>query len=210
MAVITYTAKRNIVQLSFSAAGIDFFADSADNSFNSNSTGLLGLFNGDWIKVEGNGLNNGWHQVTADSTTSKIQVASSLADETSANVMMQGYLHGMDQQYTLEFNASVLDKSSKRVQNVATALDGSTDTLLHRIEKRWSVQVGAPYVDAADLPLWEEAMDSVSGGEEITFDPYGSVTDPDIKYQVILIGDYQIPRRGRLMKYQPTFRVKQV
>lgn len=188
MAAITYIATRNIAPAALQlSAVIDIGAASADNSFNANTSSLLGLLSDQWVYISGfnTATNNGWHQLTADSTTGKIITASTLTDEAAGPaVTLQGYLHGLNQSYTLETRLRDYTPQPAIVASTAQAIGGNTETILHRTDEFWSVTTDV--IDDAVRAIWIEFFRSVSAGESFTFDAYGTIASPDNPISVIL------------------------
>jgi hypothetical protein len=78
MAVVTYTAKRQIETTGFLKAGTDFQAIASDDSINAVTTSLSGLLTDQWLQAAGFAKNSapaplgGWFQVKSNSTSAKI------------------------------------------------------------------------------------------------------------------------------------------
>ena len=211
MPVVTFTAKRSILRRGvYSVTSAAISAAAVDGSFNSASTDLSGLLAGDWVNTSGfaNSANNDWFQLAANSTAAKIDTTgTTIVDEAvGQTVVIVGYQHGYGQSYSIEFNADVLQPSYPARKNRVEALDGSADTFLFWNAKAWSVT--ASVIHNNDLPLWEEFLASVIGGESFTFDPNGTIAVPDAPVTVELDGDYSIPRNGESFDFNPTFKVR--
>jgi len=207
MTTVTYTAKRNIVTVDFGVSGTDISASDADNSFNASTTDLSGLNANEWIKVTGSASNDGWHQVSEDSTTSKIKVTSTLTTEAAGeNIAIDGYLHGKDEEYTLEFDVKALTPSSEEVSDESVAINGNTEGLFHREDFFWDATTAN--VDESDKPLWDEFFSSVRGKQSFVFDAYGTVASPDNQQNVVLAGNQRFQRLGNRMIYNIVFKVR--
>lgn len=211
MPVVTYNAKRKILRRgSYSVVSAAVSVAASDGSFNSSSANLSGLLTGDWVCVSGfaNAANNGWFQLAANSTTTKIDTtATTLVNEAvGPSVSIVGYQHGLNQSYSIEFDADVLQKSYLSRKNRVEALDGSADTFLFWEAEGWNVTATVIYKTA--VPNWEEFLASVNGGESFTFDAYGTISVPDAPVTVELDGDYSIPRHGETMYFNPSFKVR--
>jgi len=212
MPVITYTAKRKIVPLSptWSKTGSDISAATADDSYNSTSTDLSGLSTGNYVKVSGfsNSANNGWHKVAATSTGNKITVSENLVDEAGGGIItIQGYEHGPGESYTLEKGAEI-DYERRPVRDVQTALSGSSETMLRRTDRVWTINT--VLLAQSELKYWLEFLASVEGGETFTLDPYGTQYTPDDPVSVILHGGGYRPRRAGPMHYRLQFQAREV
>src|SRR5689334_13157847 len=74
MASVTYTALREIEPTGYAKTAGDLAAAPADDSFTATTTVLTGLLADQWVLVAGfaHADNNGWFQVLADSTASKV------------------------------------------------------------------------------------------------------------------------------------------
>jgi len=212
MTAITFSAKREIVPRALNVTGTDLSASSADNSFNSLTTDLSGLVSGDWVYVSGfvNATLNGWHPLSADSTSTKIIVSSTLVTEASgANVTIKGYEHGSGQSYNLETASWKVDPVRKPVIAARNdALDGSRETLRHRADKFWLITTDVIHRD--NLKYWEEFFASIEAGELFTLDPYGTISTPDNPVSVeIEEGSYTPKMVGNSVYHnQFTFRVR--
>jgi hypothetical protein len=214
MATITYTAKRNIAPLVFNvAAAIDISAAAADDSFNATSSDLSGLLSGQWVYVSGfaNAANNGWHQLAANSTITKIQTTSTLVTESAGPaITLQGYRHGLNQQYTLETRLRDYTPQPDIIVSTVTALGGNVEAVYQRTDAFWSVSTDT--IDDADRDIWIEFFRSVSAAESFLFDAYGTVSVPDNPVNVILnlANAEKWSRFKTLRKWLVSFGIKEV
>ena len=85
--------------------------------------------------------------------------------------------HSLGVVYDMDFTASRIQRRHQTVRRVARALDGSQETLRYRGDELFDVTVNE--VLHADIPLWREFLESVDGGEQFTFDAYGTEVSPD-------------------------------
>lgn len=198
MTAVIYTATRNIQKLAFNVSGTDISASTTDDSINATSTDLSTLNNDEWIYVAGftDSTNNLWHQLNAASTTTKILVDTNLVTEAAGDsVSIQGFLHGMDQTYSLDIglNNYVEMDDLNRVMNKSLGgsveiLDFSTLNSDFSIKRQWDISL-AP-ITSTNLPAVLEWLGSISLGETFTFDPEGSVATPDDPKTVKLLNPY--------------------
>jgi len=207
MTAITYNAKRNIVPTTFSISGTDISILASDDSFNSSSTDLSGLVAGDWVLVTDSAVDDGWHQLSIDSTTTKITTTSTLTDETAGtNISIVGYKHGLGTSYNLETNAWKLDRSTAETSKSSESLSGITETLLLRETFYWDVETD--HITEAELPYWDEFISSVRARESFDFDPYGSIAAPDNVLSCNLDGNPKLTRVPEMKVYTMSFKVK--
>ena len=213
MTAITFTAKREIVPRTLDVTGTDISAASADNSFNSSTTDLSGLVSGDWVYVVGftDPADNGWHQLSADSTAVKIVTGSTLVTEAAgASVGVKGYEHGDGQSYDLETAAWKADSVRKPViASRNDALDGTRETMRSRADKFWLITTDVIHRDG--LKYWEEFFASIEAGELFTLDPYGTISVPDSPRTVEIEAGSYTPKMvgGSVWHNQFTFRVRE-
>lgn len=174
---ITYNAKRDIVTTSFYITGAtDISCATVDDSFNSVTTDLSGLLNGEYVNVTGftESQNNGWHEVNGNSTAAKIISVLNLADEAAGDsITMQGYEHGYGGGYDLETDAQQAQPSVQSRRSDVESIGGQEHSLLHNQRRLWQVTTGIILKD--DKKYWDEFFSSVRAKETFTFDPYGTV-----------------------------------
>ena len=213
MARITYTAKREIEPSTVAqiiSAGIS--VASADDSFNA-AAGLSGLLNDEWILVSGfaNAVNNGWFQLSANSTSTKISQDTTTALVTEAagpSITIKGYKRGFNQQYNIDnFLVEQANRNVKIIKNVQRALGGGQpEVLTHRRDVMIDVTTGL--ILETNIKQWREFLASVEGGELFTFDRYGTIAVPVEPLQVYLADDgYTETRDSNLMRYRISFTV---
>lgn len=210
MTAITYTAKRSLVDAGFEVSGTDISASTADDSFNSTIQDFSGLLAGYWVLITNSVSNDGWHQLSVDSTATKITTTSNLVDELAgANINVAGYIHALNATYTLETAAHSLDKSFVAQTNVAESLSGIVETLLLNNSEYWSIKTD--HISEAELPYWNEFFSSVRGGESFDIDPYGTVAAPVAPFACIFDGNnVSIDRVGSSRIYTISFKVRQL
>lgn len=215
MASITYTALREIEADGYVKAGTDISAAGSDDSFNSVSTSLLGLADNEWVLVAGfaNAANNGWfqangasvlHKVTQDTTTSLVTEA------VGPSVTLTGYKRGYNQAYAFDFGISMGTKQMRTKKKEHQPIGPSAPEVIYwRTEKFVRVQTGL--IQEAALPVWEEFLASVQGGETFLFDRYGTVASPiEQKTCILSSPDISEERDGPLYpgRYRVSFDVR--
>jgi len=207
MTTVTYTAKRNIVTVDFGVSGTDISADDADNSFNSSTTDLSGLNEDEWIEVVGSSSNDGWHQVSSDSTSTKIIVTSTLTTEAAGdNIAIDGYLHGKGEDYSLDFDSSQINPSSQAAVDESKSMNGTIEALFHRETFYWDIT--AIRIEQADKKLWDEFFSSVRARERFTFDAYGTIAAPDNTQSASLDDSPKYNRVGNKDMWDVKFKVR--
>lgn len=115
--------------------------------------------------------------------------------------------HGAGTSYNLETDAEKIDPVRKVVGSSGVALDGTSEGVIDRIERGWSVQTDI--IEEADRPLWEEFIDSVAALESFIFDAYGTTAAADNPQTVLLEqGSDSWSRVGSTMLYRLSFKVR--
>lgn len=197
---ISFVAKRNIVKTAFLVSGVtDISAATADDSFNSVSTSLLGVADADWMKVQGftNAQNNGWHQANGASTANKIISTLNLANESAGNsITIQGHEHGEGITYDLETDAQQARPGPSSRRDEIESLGGQQHALLHHEAQLWQVTTGIIHKD--NLKYWDEFFSSVRAKEPFTFDPFGTLAVPDNILSAVMQGDETLNQLGPL------------
>lgn len=213
MARITYIAKRGFEPSTVAqilSTGIS--VASSDDSFNA-ASGLSGLLNGEWILVSGfaNSINNGWFQLNANSTSTKITQLTRtdlITESAGAQITIKGYKRGLNVSYNIDaFLVEQADRKVNVVRNSHRSLGGgSPEVLIHRRDVQIDVTTGL--ILEADIKKWREFLASVEGGETFTFDRYGSIASPSEPLTVYLVDDsYTESRDSNLMRYRISFTV---
>ena len=209
MTAINYIAKRNIVGAELSVLASDISIIASDDSFNSAGGDFIGLVSGDWIQVTGSAVDDGWHQLSIDSTTGKITTTSTLTDESAGSaITINGYKHGDSIAYDLETESSLIDQSFISNTKRSESLSGIVETLLLNNIDYWSITTG--YITELELPYWLEFFKSVSGGEAFTIDPYGSTAVEVAPVSCMIEGSPVITRVETIYVYTITFKVRVV
>lgn len=80
--------------------------------------------------------------------------------------------HATGSSYTINFDAEVLDRSTKTTKHKHTSLGGNTETNFLRRDILWAVKTSI--LQESELAQWRELLGSIAGGESFTFDQYGS------------------------------------
>ena len=113
---------------------------------------------------------------------------------TARRNLITGHTAGLA--YDVESEMQVLAPASKENAKTHVSLDGSSETLLHRVEDTWQLTT-VPLSDLADSDFekFKEFLTSVMGGEQFTFDAYGTVASPDnVQNSKYIAGSYK-PQR---------------
>lgn len=181
MAVIRYTAKREIETTGYSKSGTDISVNGTNDTFNSVSTSLIGLADNEWVKVAGfaNAANNGWFQANGASAATQITQDTSTVLVTEAagpSITLVGYKRGLNQQYDLEFSLTEATRSAKTLRNESESLSGVIETLRYRHTAYW--EIVTEWLTEAKMPQWREFIHSVDARETFTFDLKGTVAAP--------------------------------
>ena len=216
MSRITYTALRELEStIAVTSTGIS--AAAGDDSFNA-ASGLLGFLNDEWILVSGfaNAANNGWFQLSANSTAAKISqdTSTSLVTEAAGpSVTITGYKRGLNVSYDLEFYSERVERSVvvKRSRQQPMG-GGAPEVLVQRREAIIDVTVIGPLgepLTEAQMPQWREFLASVEGGEAFTLDRYGTVAVPVESLSCVLESDtYMEERVAQMRRYKLSFQVR--
>lgn len=190
MAVITYTAKRNIAKKNYAVTGSDISASATGNTFDSTVNDLSGMLAGEWVYITGfsNAANNGWHQLASDSTTNQIAVAEALTNEVAgATITVQGYYHGYGQSYQLEFKLRQFDDAPNINSSESRSLSQNIIEALYFGETEKDA-VSTDLITEADRPYWKEFFASVRARETFTFDADGTIASPGTAINATLDG----------------------
>jgi hypothetical protein len=211
MATITYTALRDM-EPTITVVASNISAAAADDSFNA-ASGLLGFLNDEWILVSGfvNAANNGWFQLSANSTALKISqdTTTSLVTEAAGPlVTIKGYKRGYNQPYQMEFSLDQADRRVAVVKSVQRALSGvAAETLLQRRDVFLDVASNLILETGLyNIKQWREFFASVESGESFTFDRYGTIALPVEPKSAVLEGEgYTESRDSNLMRYRISY-----
>lgn len=209
MSSVTYTAKRKIIELGVTAVGTDISFDTTDDSINSVTTDLSGFSNGEWVKVVGSTSNDGWHQVSGESTTTKIVTLSNLTTEAAGDsVSLTGYLHGLGEAYTIDFGSRAIENSITAETNESITIGGVIESIFLRQNDFWDVTSGL--IARADKKYWDEFFGSVMAREIFSFDAYGTSGSPDNPINVTLDEVPKIQREAMSDYFRMSFKVREV
>ena len=107
--------------------------------------------------------------------------------------------HVIDTAYDLDFRGSATVSQLTPVRTQSVSLDGTTETVLDRLDDRWAVT--ATGITEAQLPLWREFSGSVAAGESFSFDAYGTAASPDNVQSVIIESGVTIARQAQFIEY---------
>ena len=116
--------------------------------------------------------------------------------------------HVASTNYDLETIPQRLDLAMPAKKKDATALDGTTETLLHRLDEEYSIETGE--FDLADRDLWQEFWASVIASEPFTIDLEGSLANPTVTKNAILSpgSKPKLKRVGQLQKFSFSFKIR--
>jgi len=209
MTTLTFFAKRNIVTAPYLVAGADISASDVDNSFDSVTTDLSGIADDYWLYVLA-GANAGWHQVVT-ALTNKITTTSVLVTEAAGtNITLDGYEHGQGAQYQLETASQmIMDTEVPIGPRPKRALNGTPETIIHRIDTLWDIQTGI--IMPEDVKYWDEFKRSVLGGETFTLDPYGTIAVPVDPVSVVLdVRSLKLERVQNSQMRQLSFKAREI
>jgi hypothetical protein len=102
--------------------------------------------------------------------------------------------HAVDTEYSIVIGGQAIDPRRKRIVDQSIALDQSVETDLHGLEQLWTVTTDW-LKTPEDRAIFAEFLDSVSGGEPFTFDPYAPTDSAVAPLNVILDSDDLSPAR---------------
>ena len=109
----------------------------------------------------------------------------------SRATLMGGHSAGTGYSFAINFMA--YEKSYNAPKSQPRALDGTTETILQRLDRTIGMTIG-PY-DSDDVAQIEEFIESVAGGESFTVDVYGTIAVPDAPLTVKLSDTSNSPQR---------------
>ncbi len=94
-----------------------------------------------------------------------------------------------------------LTRSRQVTRNESIALGGDQETVLFRGEGRWQFTSAAIQRGTTEFLQWREFLDSGEGGEQFSFDPYGSVGDSPADLRAVKLTskgytEQRVVRRG--------------
>jgi len=86
--------------------------------------------------------------------------------------------------YSFDVKLKALSESLDQPKNQHISLAGQVETVLMRASKVISITLIWPHSEHEQLM---EFLYSIAGGEQFTFDPYGTVASPDDPLQVVSV-----------------------
>ncbi len=119
--------------------------------------------------------------------------------------------HTADVSYSLEFSASVIDRSNRVERHTIQSMGGNTESL--RVRKDVIYQVEPNYITEANLDDWREFLDSTDNCEAFVFDPTGTVAVPGTTIAVEVapeFTEYSEQRLPSLVHYRIRFVVRAI
>ncbi len=195
MTAVTYTALRSITRTSFSASAKTDISTTV-STFSSVAGDLLGANSGEWVLVSGfaNSTNDGWHQLSTNSTTTTITVTSTLVVEAAGNsVTILGYLRGLEQIYSIDLRVKSMAKKRVVSKAVSKSLDGSTESQLNFSKNAYAIDTSS--LTGSIYDQFIEFLDSCENGEAFSFDKDGTVASPSTIISAKITGNgYQEAR----------------
>lgn len=185
MPALTYTVLRSIVRVPFNvAAKTDISVSSSGsplvNTFSSVAGDFAGLNSGEWVFTEGftNSENNGWHQLSVNSTSTLITVTSTLVTELAGiTVNVVGYLYGLNESVSKDIRVMIDNRQKGVVKTEARSLDGTIETLTDKRNTFYNITTGVLIPD--DYKFIIQFLDSCESGETFTWDRDGTLATPD-------------------------------
>lgn len=124
---------------------------------------------------------------------------------TARRSLVPGHVEG--EEYSLEVAMSAIDPTTDAERDDHVALDGTTESLLTRIDKLWRFRT-IPLEEPVAAQM-REFLDSVLGGEAFVIDPYGTIADPIQPLTVKLASKrYGDDRHGTVFLYRFSFDVR--
>lgn len=125
---------------------------------------------------------------------------------TAKRSLVSGHTAGTD--YDLDLEADRIDGPGGREEiNERKALDGTSQTIFHRLEEIWEFRVFV--ASQSDLAALREFLDSVADRQAFTFDPYGTVASPDDPKTGKLVRRDETPsRQGAGTTWSIGFRIR--
>jgi hypothetical protein len=209
MSYVIYTALRHIEKTAFSVSGTDISAATSDDSFNSTSTDLTGLFDNEFVEVSGftDETDNGYFEVNGDSTTNKIlQDTVNLVDQSAGNLItMQGRKRELNGQYKLVFGAQRISTPHEVNKVTQTMLSGEIEVLTNYERERYSITTAL--FTNNERKQYEEFWWSVSRGETFILDPYGDAETEDEQLTVVMTDNKMAIRREGSQYFRLSFNV---
>jgi len=82
----------------------------------------------------------------------------------------------VDDPIDFDFSVSVVDRSTKPIGGSSVSLDGHEETVRDRTDEIYAITT-VPVLEA-NFDDFRQFLDSCDGGEQFTFDPYGTSAAP--------------------------------
>lgn len=109
----------------------------------------------------------------------------------------------------IEISLQRFDREMKTIAKESRALDGTTETTLHRIDFTSPVQT-VPTSDAALKAKFREFASSVAAGETFTFDALGTEASPDNAINVAMVMGTYKENRESVLYFSYSFKVREL
>ena len=215
MPALSYTVLRSIVRVTFNVTlKTDISVSSSGsplvNTFSSVAGDFSGLNSGEWVFVEGftNSANNGWHQLSLNSTSSLITVTSTLITELAGVVVsFTGYLYGFGELVSSDIRVSVDNRQKQVIKTESKSLDGSIETLTDDRKTFYNITTGV--LIPADYKFMIQFLDSCESGEAFTWDRDGTLASPDLSVSSYLDSNgYTEERLENIIDRRISFRIR--
>lgn len=117
-----------------------------------------------------------------------------------------GHTDGVE--YTIEFEADVINITDMVDREVSTSMSGKEEVIYNRYDSMW--QINAVLIQKADLEDWREFIHSVKTGETFTIDPDALTLTPVNPLTVTIQSNvYQPARQGTSDWFTLSFQVKE-
>ena len=108
----------------------------------------------------------------------------------------------------IELNLQKYDRKPRVEAKEARSLDGTTETVLHRIDYEITVKT-VPTADSALQAKFREFMASVAAGETFAFDALGTEASPVDAISVSIIPNSYTESRESVLYFSYTFRMRE-
>jgi len=115
--------------------------------------------------------------------------------------------HTASMSYNLETSAMDVTPSHSADMSSNITLDGTTESLLNRIDKSYSVSTG--WIASSSVDAWWEFIDSVAAAETFTFDAVGTIAVPVNPIIVVLEGKARCSHTAGGIWYRFSFTVRE-
>jgi len=114
--------------------------------------------------------------------------------------------HSAGTEYSIEIDIKKFDPDLKREIEESVSLSGKRFTSLHRTDHMANVST-VQIVDTATQDQMNEFYDSILGGEDFTFDPYGLLASPVEQIAASLKGNPKRTRYKYMERWTYTFSI---